>query len=82
MTDQHRKVLHHLRVLREEHGSCYFDTEDISEAVGIPVLELYNHDKDSGILFDLWYKRGDVGRERSSKSGWCWTAMGGHMEWN
>ena len=46
-------VLETIKDLTREKGRCFFDIKAISKQSGVSLLELWDWDKDKGILFDL-----------------------------
>lgn len=53
MTELHRRVLRHLRELRNKYGNCYHELDAIAEAVGCDPDKLFETEDNTGVLADL-----------------------------
>lgn len=83
MSDRKKRVLEHLRDLYGDEGPGWVtSTADISEELEIPELELYDHQHDTGILFELM-REGSVYRcDGRTRATWSWQAAGARIVWD
>lgn len=76
-------ILDYLRMMYEDDPdmACE-DTEDLAAYFGCHPKSLYNHDKDSGPLYELWID-GAIQRYEGRREGvWQWMAIGARVEWD
>lgn len=75
-----QRALNWLREQRIENGcNRVYGLEEIASAVESTVLELYDRNTDSGVLYEMW-QEGQVGLTFGDKP--CAFAQGGRMDWD